>query len=115
MEKEKQTIDEAIQSDKEKLQKFSNQTNNVVNLIVAKTLARHNDLSEADYLKRIGFGNKNVSEEKAVKIARFNIMQELTKAIIELNGRLSLLKETAKLFLTADENDKIEEEERENG
>lgn len=113
MEQKEQTIEAAIQAEKEKEQKFHEQSKNIMDIIVGETLARHNKLSEMDYLKRIGFGDKNISEEKASRIARFNAMQELTKGIVELNGRLNLLKETAKMFLSEEDVEFIEKEEKE--
>ena len=64
----------------------------VMNTIITQTLTRHAGLSEKAYLKKIGFKGVKISEEKAVRIARFNVIVELTKTYLSCIQKINLIK-----------------------
>lgn len=63
---------------------------NLMNLIVAETFSRHSNLSEKEYLKKIGFDKSGKTESEAVKIATFNVMVEIAKTILDLEGKFNM-------------------------
>lgn len=58
---------------------FEDQTfSNLMRYLIAETFARHSELSEEEFLKELGFDPK-VGEDKAVRIALYNIIIEIMK------------------------------------
>lgn len=73
---------------------------NLMNVIIAKTFARHAELSEDEYLKEIGFENSGKTEDEAVRIGFLNVlgaaMKEFLQAKQSLATATALLKELTK-------------------
>lgn len=72
---------------------------NLVKYIIAETFARHSKLSEEEFLKEIGFDNKKVSEDKAVRIGCFNIMVTMMNYMLEIENKLNTTIATMKLCM----------------
>lgn len=70
--------------------------NNLMGFIIAKTFSRHANLSSEDFLKEIGFEGSGKSESEAIRIAKFNIMLEATKTLIETRNLLDLTYQSIK-------------------
>jgi len=90
--------------------------NGIMNTIITQTFTRHADLPEKTYLKRIGFKGVKISEERAVRIAKFNVIVELTKTLLDCVGKSNMITNFYRTYLQ--ENDFIdhsEEKETENG
>lgn len=73
---------------------------NLMNVIIAKTFARHAEMSESEYLKEIGFENSGKTEDEAVRIAFLNVLGAATKEFIQAKQSLTcataVLKELTK-------------------
>lgn len=85
--------------------------NNLMNLIIAETFARHSKLTEEEYLKRLGLDKSGKPEEDALRIAKFNVMIEITRTIFELKEKLRLANQVLKTMVLEEEmteNDKGE-------
>ena len=67
----------------------------IMDMIIAETFARHNDATEEEFLKAIGFEGSGLTEEEAVKVATFNLLMAITKGLLELEGRFNM---ATKLF-----------------
>lgn len=77
-------------------QKFGN---NILNLIIAKTYARHSKLSEEEFLKEIGFENSGKSEDEAIRVATYNLLIETTNQLIQTKSRIKFANELLKTYL----------------
>lgn len=59
---------------------FEEQTfSNLMRYLIAETFARHSELSEEEFLKELGFDPEKIGEDKAVRIALYNIIIEIMK------------------------------------
>lgn len=76
---------------------------NLLNLIFAKTFTRHSELDEEQFLKEIGFSNTNVKEDKAVRIAVFNVCMELANQFMKARETFTTAKNILKLHLIDNE------------
>lgn len=86
--------------------------NGIMNTIITQTFTRHAGLPEKTYLKRLGFKNVKISEERAVRIAKFNVILELTKTLLDCVGKANMITNFYRTYLQ--ENDFVEKE-TENG
>lgn len=75
---QREKIDKALEA-----KDFSNLTR----FIIAKTFARHANMTEEEFVKDIGF--ENVEEDKAVRVAKINLL-------VEIMGQLLGLKDSVK-------------------
>ena len=70
--------------------------NSLMNMIIAKTYARHAKLTEEEFLKAIGFENSGKTEDEAVRIAVLNVLIEATNQFLRakesLKGAHALMK-----------------------
>lgn len=83
--------------------------NSILNAIIAKTYARHAEMSEDEFLKEIGFEGSGKTEDEAVRIAMFNLLIELTNQLIQTKNSLRYATEMLKTYLL-DEKLTVEEE-----
>lgn len=83
-------LDQIVEKEKENLQIKDKKANNLMDLIIGETFARHKNLDETDYLKAIGFENSGKTEDEAVRIAIFNVLTEATKALLKIEGNLNI-------------------------
>lgn len=84
----------------EKLQE--RQGNNLLNFIIAKTYVRHANLSEKEFLKEIGFEDTGKSEDEAIRVAKMNLMIEITNQFIKATNTIKQIHELMKIYLTDD-------------
>ena len=56
--------------------------NTLLNFIIAKTYARHANLTEEEYLKEIGFEGSGKTENEAFRVALMNLRIETQNKII---------------------------------
>ena len=80
---------------------------NLLNYIIAKTFARHNKMTEEEFLKDIGFENSGKTEEEAIRIAKFNLIVEIMNQLIQAKESVKLTTGLLKTIL-------IDEDIREN-
>lgn len=73
--------------------------NGIMNTIITQTFARHAGLSEKEYLKRLGIENSEIGEDRAVRIAKFNAILELTKVLLECVGKANLITNFYRVYL----------------
>lgn len=95
MENKKNLLDEQ----KEKMDKKQN----MLNLIFAETLTRHSNLTEEEFLKKINFDTQNISEQRAIRIAIFNLCMALTNQFIKARGTFTTAKNILKFHLIDEE------------
>lgn len=74
--------------------------NQILNMIIAKTYARHAEMSEEEFLKDIGFEGSGKTEDEAIRISIFNILIATMNTFIQTKGRLDYAKELLKLYLS---------------
>lgn len=75
---------------------------NLLNLIIAETFVRHAGLSEEEYLEKIGFKDKGLTEEQAVRYAMFNVCMELTNTMIKAQTSFNLTKNLFKTLVNGE-------------
>lgn len=78
--------------------------NNLLNFIIAKTYARHANMSEEEFLKDIGFEGSGKTEEEAVRVALANILIELSNKIIDTRQKIQNITACFKMNLIDEEN-----------
>lgn len=64
--------------------------NNLMNFIIAKTFSRHANMSEEEYLTDIGFNGSGKTEAEAIRIAKFNVMVELTNQLLSAKHTIKM-------------------------
>ena len=74
-------------------QKFRKRSKDVVDGIIGQTYSRHSQLTEKDFLEKIGFKDFDGGEDKAVNIAIYNSLVELTKQYFKLEGKIKVMTE----------------------
>lgn len=77
---------------------------NVLNAIISGTFTRHNELSESEYLERLGV-KEAISEDRIVKIGIYNILMEMTKEIFRLQQKTNLSAGMVRLHLEENKED----------
>lgn len=71
----------------------------LMNTIISQTFARHAGLSEKEYLKRLGIKGTKISEERAVRIAKFNATLALTKVLLDCVGKANMITNFYRVYL----------------
>lgn len=82
--------------------------NNLMKMIIGKTLARHSLMSEEEYLKEIGFEKSGKTEEEAVRIAIMNVLVEASKEFLECRHKLKMINAVIELIKKGEEGEKHE-------
>ena len=99
-------------SEKEKNQgefgETTKKANDILNMIVAKTYARHSKLSESEFLKEIGFENSGKTEDEAIRIAIYNLLIETTRELFKAKTAFTYASSVLSLFLKGEETKKEE-------
>lgn len=62
--------------------------NTLLNFIIAKTYARHANLTEEEYLKEIGFEGSGKTENEAFRVALMNLLIETSNKIIDTRKKI---------------------------
>lgn len=62
----------------------------VLNTIISETYARHNDLTEKEYVKLLSGKNRRISEDKLVKVGMYNIFVEQAKVLMAIQESIKL-------------------------
>lgn len=75
------------------------QANKLLNMIVAKTYARHAKLTEEEFLKEIGFEGSGKTENEAIRIAIFNLLVETTKELFKAKEAFTYASAILSLYL----------------
>lgn len=78
------------------------QGNNLLNFIIAKTYVRHANLTEEEFLKEIGFEDTGKSEDEALRVAKLNLMIEITNQFIKGTNTIKQIHELMKIYLSDD-------------
>ena len=71
-------------------QKRAENNSNLMNTIISETFARHADISEEEFLKKIGFAETGKTEDEAIRIAMFNVMVVATRELLNLEGKINM-------------------------
>lgn len=71
--------------------------------LIGKTYARHSLLDEKEFLKSIGFGDANLPEEKAVRMAGYNVLVALTKEVFAMRDTVQRTNALLKTLLIEQE------------
>jgi len=80
----------------------------ILNMIVAKTYARHSKLSEDEFLKEIGFEKSGKTEDEAIRIAIYNLLIETTRELFKAKTAFTYASSVLSLFLKGEETKKEE-------
>lgn len=73
--------------------------NTLLNFIIAKTYARHANLTEEEYLKEIGFEGSGKTENEAFRVALMNLLIETSNKIIDTRKKIQNITECFKMNL----------------
>lgn len=84
----------------------------ILSQIVSETFVRHRDLTEEEFLERIGFKDSGMTEEEAVRTAMFNVMVAATKELLKAEGTLNMANAMFRLHILDED---LTEEKKENG
>ena len=60
----------------------------MLNAIISETFARHNNLTSEEYVERLG--GKDLTEQKMIDIAMYNIFLEITKTIFDIEQKIKM-------------------------
>ena len=82
---------------------------NLLSFIIAKTYARHSEMSEEEFLKDIGFADSGKTEDEAIRIGIFNVLVETTKQLFEAKNSLQIAHGLLKTYLIDEKITKDEE------
>lgn len=93
-------------------QLIAEQHNGIINSIITQTFARHAGLSEKEYLKRLGIKNSKIGEARAVRVAKYNAILELTKVLLECVGKANMITNFYRVYL---QENNIVERDNQNG
>lgn len=83
----------------ENVEERVDKANKILNMIVAKTYARHSKLTEEEFLKEIGFENSGKTEDEAVRIAIYNLLIETTRELFKAKEAFSYASAILSLYL----------------
>ena len=81
------------------IEKKSNLANDILNMIVGKTFARHSKLTEEEYLKEIGFEGSGKTENEAFRIAIFNLLTQTTRELLRAKDSFRYASSLMALYL----------------
>lgn len=95
--------------EKTREQEISEQRQGIMNAIITETLTRHKKMPTEEYLEEIGFGNNKIAEERAIRIAKFNMMLDLTKTLLDCNQKIKFINEFYKVYIMGDFTEASEE------
>lgn len=73
--------------------------NSVLNEIISLTMMRDLGLEEKEYLKKIGFGETDKTEEEAHRISIYNIVLDMQKVILSIERQLEMINGTFEAFM----------------
>ena len=82
---------------------------NLMNIIVGETMARHAELDEQEFLKRIGFDKSRLGEEQAVRVAMFNVLQGLLREYVLMHDKINTATKTLRTFAIGELGAEVEE------
>ena len=73
--------------------------NQIMNMIIAKTYARHHGLDTEEYLEKIGFKDIGKTEEEAIRIGKLNLMVSMTNELLRARQGLKMVSALLKTYL----------------
>ena len=79
---------------------------NLLDFIIAKTFARHAEMSEEEFLKDIGYENAGKTEDEAIFISIMNLLIETTSQMISAKNTLKMIQSALKLYLEDEKENK---------
>lgn len=88
-----------MEDNQTEIEKKAKEHKEMLNLMVSSTFARHADLNEEEYLNKIGFKDKGIGEDKAVRVALFNGVIELAKLTLDINSKLKMCNKIMQVFM----------------
>lgn len=87
-----------IQKEQDEFLKKVGQCADLLNLIIAKTLVRHNELDSEAFKAEIGFKDSPRDEDALLRLATFNLLVATTKEIVRAIEVVNRTTATIKLF-----------------
>lgn len=88
--KEKQSVDKFLEG---------KQASNLFNFIIAKTFARHSQMTEDEFLKDIGFENSGKNEREAIRMSLMNVMIATMNEFISAKNTIKMINGLMKIHL----------------
>lgn len=73
--------------------------NQIMNMIIGKTYARHHGLDTKEYLERIGFKDTGKTEEEAIRIGKLNLMVAMTNELLRARQAFKMVSALLKTYL----------------
>jgi hypothetical protein len=72
---------------------------NLLNTIIAETFSRHSKLTEEEFLENIGFKDSDKNEEEAIRIAKYNVLLQITKTILSIEQKMNVVNSLLRRYL----------------
>ena len=106
-----------ISKEKEKVTQQKAKTENLLNVLIAETLARHSNLPSVDYVeKALGLkDSEGKTEEELVATALFNLKLERVKTIIHIKQQVQMITAKLQMFFPEETKKIIVDSEVKNG
>lgn len=87
-----------FQKEQDEFLKKVGQCADLLNLIIAKTLVRHNELDSEAFKAEIGFKDSPRDEDALLRLATFNLLVATAKEIVRATEVIKRTTATIKLF-----------------
>ena len=78
---------------------LAHEGNQIMNMIIAKTYARHHGLDTEEYLEKIGFKDSGKTEEEAIRIGKLNLMVAMTNELLRARQAFKMVSALLKTYL----------------
>lgn len=72
---------------------------NLMNTIIAETFSRHSKLDESEFLEKIGFKDTGKTEDEAIRIAKYNVLVQITKTILSIEQKMNIINAILRRYL----------------
>lgn len=102
-------MEEEIKKEKTVEEKVLEKTaDNLLNFMIAKTYARHSNMTEEEFLKDIGFEGSGKTENEAFRIALANVLIALSNKLIEARQKIQSITQWFEICMKEKEENKEE-------
>lgn len=94
---------------------------NILDQIITATYTRDLGLDEKEYLEKIGFKDKKITEREAVRTSILNVLNEMTKVIFSMERNIDAIDEVFRKIILSngitevESKEEYEKREKENG
>lgn len=90
-----------MENEKKSADEFAKEhfANKLLNVIIAKTYARHSLMTEEEFLKDIGFEGSGKTEDEAIRISIYNLLIATTNQLLQIKNSIKYATELLKTMV----------------